>query len=192
MALKGSSTKEKKEVVPEILSIHGYVLDKPLSTNNSGFSKWGFGEKNGNNYFIKEFLSPVYPEDESIFTPKQLAAKKKGCASFEAEKKELYKRNISMAIVTNKINNDKLDRKYKKPICIVADEFHLFIDEENCEILKNFGSLARRIRKYTGSLIVATQSINDFIGNNDIRVKINKFICVKVVYTVFKSDIIGT
>ena len=75
---------------------------------------------------------------------------------------------LNNAIVTNKINNDKLDRKYKKPICIVADEFHLFIDEENCEILKNFGSLARRIRKYTGSLIVATQSINDFIGNNDV------------------------
>ena len=61
-----------------------------------------------------------------------------------------------------------LESKYKKPICIVADEFHLFIDEENCEILKNFGQLARRIRKYTGSLIVATQSINDFIGNNDV------------------------
>lgn len=75
---------------------------------------------------------------------------------------------LNNAIVTNKINNDRLDKKYKKPICIVADEFHLFIDEDNCEILKNFGSLARRIRKYTGSLIVATQSINDFIGNNDV------------------------
>lgn len=75
---------------------------------------------------------------------------------------------LNNAIVSNKINNDKLDDKYKKPICIVADEFHLFIDEENCEILRNFGQLARRIRKYTGSLIVATQSIEDFVGNADI------------------------
>lgn len=75
---------------------------------------------------------------------------------------------LNNAIVTNKINNDKLDKEYRKPICIVADEFHLFIDDENCEILKNFGSLARRIRKYVGSLIVATQSINDFIGNSDV------------------------
>jgi len=75
---------------------------------------------------------------------------------------------LNNAIVTNKINNDKLDSKYKKPICIVADEFHLFIDEENCEILRNFGQIARRIRKYTGSLIVATQSISDFVGNNDV------------------------
>ena len=75
---------------------------------------------------------------------------------------------LNNAIVSNKINNDKLEDKYKKRICIVADEFHLFIDESNCEILKHFGQLARRIRKYTGSLIVATQSINDFVGNADI------------------------
>ncbi len=75
---------------------------------------------------------------------------------------------LNNAIVSNKINNSKLDSNYKKPITIVADEFHLFIDEENCEILRHFGQLARRIRKYTGSLIVATQSIEDFVGNNDI------------------------
>ena len=75
---------------------------------------------------------------------------------------------LSNAIVSNKINNDKLENENKKPICIVADEFHLFIDEKNCEILRNFGQLARRIRKYTGSLIVATQSIEDFVGNADI------------------------
>ena len=75
---------------------------------------------------------------------------------------------LNNAIISNKINNEKLDLNYKKPITIVADEFHLFIDEENCEILRNFGQLARRIRKYTGSLIVATQSIEDFVGNNNI------------------------
>lgn len=75
---------------------------------------------------------------------------------------------LNNAIVSNKINNDKLESQYKKPICIVADEFHLFIDEDNFEILKNFGQLARRIRKYTGSLIVATQSIEDFVGNSNI------------------------
>lgn len=75
---------------------------------------------------------------------------------------------LSNAIVSNKINNDKLENGVKKPISIVADEFHLFINEKNCEILRNFSQLARRIRKYTGSLIVATQSIEDFVGNADI------------------------
>ena len=75
---------------------------------------------------------------------------------------------LSNAIVSNKINNDKLDKEYKKSICIVADEFHLFTNEKHIEILRNFGQLARRIRKYTGSLIVASQSIDDFVGNSDI------------------------
>ena len=70
--------------------------------------------------------------------------------------------------MANKINNDKKDLSSKKHIMIVADEFHLFIDENNFEVLKNFGQLARRIRKYSGSLVVATQSIKDFIGNSQI------------------------
>lgn len=75
---------------------------------------------------------------------------------------------LNNAVVSNKINNDKLEQKYKKPIMIVADEFHLFIDEENGEVLRSIGQLARRIRKYYGSIIVASQSIEDFIGNNQI------------------------
>lgn len=75
---------------------------------------------------------------------------------------------LNNSIVANKINNDKLKQEDKKHIMIIADEFHLFIDEENPEVLRNFGQLARRIRKYTGSLIVATQSIKDFVGNNSI------------------------
>jgi len=75
---------------------------------------------------------------------------------------------LSNAIITNKMKNDMSKDTNKKTICVIADEFHLFIDEKNCEILRNFGQLARRIRKYTGSLIVATQSIEDFIGNTDV------------------------
>ncbi len=71
-------------------------------------------------------------------------------------------------IVANKINNDKLKFEDRKRIMIVADEFHLFIDENNFEVLRNFGQLARRLRKYYGSLVVATQSIKDFVGSNQI------------------------
>ena len=56
--------------------------------------------------------------------------------------------------------------KYKKKhISIVVDEFHLFIDENNNEVLKNFGQLARRVRKYSTNLVVSTQSVKDFVGN---------------------------
>ena len=75
---------------------------------------------------------------------------------------------LNNSIVANKINNDKVKLDERKHVIIIADEFHLFIDENNFEVLRNFGQLARRIRKYSGSLIVATQSIKDFVGSNQI------------------------
>ena len=71
---------------------------------------------------------------------------------------------LNNSIVANKIQNEKLGKK-KKHISIVVDEFHLFIDEKNNEVLKNFGQLARRVRKYSTNLIVSTQSVKDFVGN---------------------------
>ena len=75
---------------------------------------------------------------------------------------------LNNSIVANKINNDKMKSDDKKHVMIIADEFHLFIDENNFEVLRNFGQLARRIRKYSGSLVVATQSVKDFVGNQSI------------------------
>ncbi len=43
------------------MQIKGYEIKGELKTNNSGFSKWGFATKNGRDYFIKEFIDPVYP-----------------------------------------------------------------------------------------------------------------------------------
>ena len=75
---------------------------------------------------------------------------------------------LNNSIVSNKILNDKRNLEERKHIMIIADEFHLFIDEDNPVVLRNFGQLARRIRKYSGSLVVATQSIKDFVGSNTI------------------------
>jgi len=70
---------------------------------------------------------------------------------------------LNNSIVANKIQNEKSD--IKKHISIIVDEFHLFIDEKNNEVLKNFGQLARRVRKYSTNLVVSTQSVKDFVGN---------------------------
>ena len=75
---------------------------------------------------------------------------------------------LNNSIVANKIINDKLKIDDRKHVMIIADEFHLFIDENNFEVLRNFGQLARRIRKYSGSLVVATQSVKDFVGSQSI------------------------
>lgn len=73
------------------INYNGFVVSGELKNDHSGFCRWGFGKKDGETYFIKEFLSPVYPENTEMFTPKQVESKKKACEEFEQEKKELYR-----------------------------------------------------------------------------------------------------
>ena len=44
----------------------------------------------------------------------------------------------------------------------------MYIDENNNEVLKNFGQLARRCRKYNTNLILSSQCISDFLGNANV------------------------
>ena len=76
-----------------------------------------------------------------------------------------YLNNI---IVQNKIVNDKGNEKKKiKNIAVIIDEFHLYLKNTDSEVLLTFEQIARRIRKYHGAFIPATQSIHDFIGDDD-------------------------
>lgn len=67
-----------------------YQLTGHLSSQNSGYSVWGFGRKNGRDYFIKQFLSPKYPENDTVSSPERLAKIKKKCQSFEQKKMAIY------------------------------------------------------------------------------------------------------
>ena len=76
-----------------------------------------------------------------------------------------YLNNI---IVQNKIVNNKGEEKNKiKNIAVIIDEFHLYLKNTDSEVLLTFEQIARRIRKYHGAFIPATQSIHDFIGDDD-------------------------
>lgn len=99
---------------------NGYLVEGELTTKDSGFSKWGFAKKDGKEYFIKEFLSPVYPEDSSMFTEKQLKSKMEGCEIFEREKKELYQK-INMASSGN-ATRIKAFFRYGSKYYIVTDK----------------------------------------------------------------------
>jgi len=74
----------------EIKVIGGYKLTKPMSSANSGFAKWSFAVKDGVEYFIKEFLCPVYPQENSPITQEMLKKKIEECESFYWNKKEIY------------------------------------------------------------------------------------------------------
>lgn len=70
--------------------INGYRIIGELKSNNSGYSKWGFAEKDGVEVFIKEFLSPIYPLDARVLSKEQILRKRHICEVFEQEKRSFY------------------------------------------------------------------------------------------------------
>ncbi|MCI9434910.1 MAG: DUF87 domain-containing protein [Bacilli bacterium] len=76
-----------------------------------------------------------------------------------------YLNNI---IVSNKIINDKRGANdIIKSLSIAVDEFHLYLKNIDSDVMLAFEQIARRIRKYYGNFIPATQSIRDFIGDSE-------------------------
>ena len=72
------------------LKIGEYELERPLRSENSGFSEWGFGRKDGQTYYIKRFLSPVYPPENGKLGKRIVERKKAMCSQYEEEKKILF------------------------------------------------------------------------------------------------------
>lgn len=68
-----------------------FELITPLTNQNSGFSVWGFARREGNDYFIKQFLTPIYPEGDQVLSAERIQKKIKQCKKFEQEKTELYR-----------------------------------------------------------------------------------------------------
>ena len=79
--------------------------------------------------------------------------------------------NMIILKVMNHFGISKIKRKVgerqknKTYDYLIKDDISKYIDEKNNEVLKNFGQLARRVRKYSTNLIVSTQSVKDFVGN---------------------------
>lgn len=71
-------------------NIGNYLLTRPMTSNKSGFSKWGFCTKGGKEYFIKEFLNPVYPLDSIKLEPDVRQRKIDQCVEWFNAKKNIY------------------------------------------------------------------------------------------------------
>src|SRR3954470_3022024 len=63
--------------------INGYLLLEDFKVVGAGLSKWTYAERGGRQYFIKEFLSPTYPDDDAPGSAKTKAKKRARCATFE-------------------------------------------------------------------------------------------------------------
>jgi serine/threonine protein kinase len=64
--------------------LNGYTLLADFSVVGAGLSRWTFATKGGREYFVKEFLSPTYPEDGAPGSDRVKARKRQRCAAFEA------------------------------------------------------------------------------------------------------------
>jgi len=67
-----------------------YELSGSLTNQNAGYSVWGFGKKNGEDYFIKQFVAQKYPANDTVSSPERLQKKIKECERFEQKKIAVY------------------------------------------------------------------------------------------------------
>ncbi len=67
-----------------------YALSADLTNENAGYSVWGFGKKEGKDYFIKQFIEQKYPANDTVSSPERLQKKIRECSRFEARKKAIY------------------------------------------------------------------------------------------------------
>ena len=69
--------------------IHGYTLLQPLQNQDAGFSRWTFAERDGRQYFLKEFMDPIYPTDPNL-SESLRRGRIAECEEFERKRRRLY------------------------------------------------------------------------------------------------------
>ena len=85
--------------------INGYRIVKDFSTQNAGMSRWGIAERDGEQLFIKEFLSPKYPADGAL-PPEILWKKRRDCERFYQDRKRFYDALAACKTGNNVITKD--------------------------------------------------------------------------------------
>ncbi|MBE6961613.1 MAG: hypothetical protein E7445_04070 [Ruminococcaceae bacterium] len=68
-----------------------YERTTALSNKDAGSCRWCFAIRGGQEYFIKEFLEPKYPENDTTSSPEKRAKKIKKCEAFEQSKTRIYR-----------------------------------------------------------------------------------------------------
>src|ERR687884_640362 len=63
--------------------VNGYTILEDFRVVGAGLSKWTFAAKDGRQYFVKEFLSPTYPDEHAPGSAQTKMRKRQRCAAFE-------------------------------------------------------------------------------------------------------------
>lgn len=101
--------------------INQYELLEPLQNRNAGFSRWTYATKAGKEYFLKEFLDPVYPTDESLSIDLR-QSRIRDCEEYQLKKKQLYE-SINRASHGNIVRIEEFFR-YDNHYYIATEKVH--------------------------------------------------------------------
>jgi serine/threonine protein kinase len=77
--------------------INGYTILEDFRVVGAGLSKWTFAAKDGREYFIKEFLSPTYPDEHAPGSPQTKMRKRRRCAAFERHQRRIQEALASVS-----------------------------------------------------------------------------------------------
>jgi eukaryotic-like serine/threonine-protein kinase len=69
--------------------VNGYTILEDFRVVGAGLSKWTFAAKDGRQYFIKEFLSPTYPDEHAPGSAQTKMRKRRRCAAFERHQRRI-------------------------------------------------------------------------------------------------------
>lgn len=69
-------------------NINGYQLLENWST--SGSCRWSYAQKNGQQWFIKQFMAPKYKRVEDGISPQKVEKSRQRCEAFRETQTELY------------------------------------------------------------------------------------------------------
>ncbi len=97
-----------------------YQLDGALTNKNAGYSMWGFGQLDDTWYFIKQFLSPKYPAQDTESSPERLAKRRRECQRFTQKKIAIYR-----ALNAGSDGNDVRVREFFR----VGSRFYIAMDK---------------------------------------------------------------
>jgi serine/threonine protein kinase len=70
-------------------TINGYTVLVEPTTSGGGRCVWSFAERGSRQYFIKQFLDPKWPTEESMGSPASKVMRRKACQEFENRQNEV-------------------------------------------------------------------------------------------------------
>lgn len=105
--------------------MNGYELLEPFKNKNAGFSRWTYAIKDNKEYFLKEFLNPVYPREKSISSDLRKRCMR-DCEEYQLKKKHLYEE-------VNNVSDGNLVRIFEFFRC----DSHYYISTEKIQECKS-------------------------------------------------------